>query len=217
MLIEHLEKLHFKLWARLDELDGFLNGIHDGSRERSSLWHDSHETDGVIGTQVVRRKTNENLGRVRRSLIGGYLGIPSRHKRIGAAYARLPFIMRLPRWLVVSLLTTSVFTVVGAGAWWWLTWPERAAREFQSLLAQRKWDDASAMLLYAGVDYPPDTVMAWLAGSNQDELTLEPQPWTLTDVCRGRRQFKLGQKRVVYFIAARGRITEWNTWSSARY
>jgi hypothetical protein len=38
--------------------------------------------------------------------------------------------MRLPRWLVVSLLSASVLTVLGAGAWWWVTWPERTANKF---------------------------------------------------------------------------------------
>ena len=125
--------------------------------------------------------------------------------------------MKLPRWMVICLLITSLLAVVAAAGSWWVIWPERTAREFQSLLMQRKWDDAAAMLLYAGVDYPPDIVIAWLAGSRQDELRLEPQPWSWDDVCRGRRHFKLGEKRVVYFIAERGRVTEWNTWSSARY
>jgi hypothetical protein len=118
--------------------------------------------------------------------------------------------------LVICLLTTSLLAVVGAAGWCWVTWPERTAREFQSLLEQRKWDDAAGMLLYAGFDYPPATVMAWLAGNRQDELTLEPQTSSWADVCRGRRQFKLGEKRIVYFMADKGRITEWNTWSAAR-
>src|SRR5262245_60314382 len=100
--------------------------------------------------------------------------------------------MRLPRWLVVSRLSASVLFVVATGAWWWVTWPERTAREFQRLLVQRKWDGALGMLYYAGVDYPPDTIIAWLAGSDHDELTLEPQPRTWADMCGGRRQFKLG-------------------------
>jgi hypothetical protein len=33
--------------------------------------------------------------------------------------------MKLPRWLVVSLLTVSAFAVLGYGAWWWVTWPEQ--------------------------------------------------------------------------------------------
>jgi hypothetical protein len=125
--------------------------------------------------------------------------------------------MKLPRWLLWTLLSCSIASTLAAGGWWWVIWPDRTAREFQSLLVQQKWDAAAAMLHYAGVDYPPDTVLAWLAGSRPDELSLEPQPWTWDDVCRGRRQFKLGEKRVVYFISERGQITEWNTWSSARY
>src|SRR5262245_56278465 len=124
--------------------------------------------------------------------------------------------MKLPRWIVTCLLMTSLLAALAAAGWWWVLWPERTAREFQSLLVQQKWDDASAMLFYAGADYPPDTVIAWLAGSGRGELRLEAQPWYWGDVCRGRRPFKLGEKRVVYFIADKGRITEWNTWGSVQ-
>ena len=128
--------------------------------------------------------------------------------------------MKLPRWLVIAMQTSSVLVVLAgilAAGWCWATWPERTAREFQGRLVERNWDDAAAMLLDRGPDYPPCTVMAWLAGSRQDEFTLEPQPWTWEDLYRGSRHFKLGEERVVWFIAEKGRITEWNTWSSARY
>jgi hypothetical protein len=124
--------------------------------------------------------------------------------------------MKLPKWLVICLLTTSVSAVLAAAGWWWFTWPDRTARQFQSLLVRRDQDAMLAMLLYAGVDYQPDVVVAWLDGSKRDELTLEPQPWTWSDLYRGRRHFRLGADRVIYFIAERGHITEWNTWSSVR-
>jgi hypothetical protein len=37
--------------------------------------------------------------------------------------------MRLPRWLIVSLLSASVLAVLLAAGWWWVTWPQRTARE----------------------------------------------------------------------------------------
>jgi WD domain, G-beta repeat len=40
-------------------------------------------------------------------------------------------LMRLPRWLVVTLLSVSLLALLGAGAWWWVTWPEtRCSREY---------------------------------------------------------------------------------------
>lgn len=35
--------------------------------------------------------------------------------------------MKLPRWLVVSLLSASLLAVLGSGAWWWVTWPVTTA------------------------------------------------------------------------------------------
>ncbi len=42
--------------------------------------------------------------------------------------------MKLPRWLVVVMLSSSVLAPLGAAAWWWVTWPDRTAREFVELL-----------------------------------------------------------------------------------
>jgi hypothetical protein len=54
--------------------------------------------------------------------------------------------VRLSRWLVVSLLSISVLAVLGAGAWWWVTWPERTAKEFVDLVCADRLDDARNML-----------------------------------------------------------------------
>src|SRR5262245_43068123 len=42
--------------------------------------------------------------------------------------------MKLPRWLVVTLLTVSFAVILGTGAWWWVTWPERSARRFEQVM-----------------------------------------------------------------------------------
>jgi hypothetical protein len=42
--------------------------------------------------------------------------------------------MKLPRWLLWSLLSISVVAALAAAGWWWVTWPERTAREFIELL-----------------------------------------------------------------------------------
>ena len=38
--------------------------------------------------------------------------------------------VKLPRWLLVSLLIASILGVLGAVAWWWVTWPDRTAGRF---------------------------------------------------------------------------------------
>ena len=50
--------------------------------------------------------------------------------------------MKLPRWLVIGMLTSSVLAVLAAAGWWWVTWPERTAREFVALLTERRFDEA---------------------------------------------------------------------------
>ena len=123
--------------------------------------------------------------------------------------------MKLPRWLVIAMLTTSVLVPLAAGGWWWVTWPERTAREFQVLIAERQVHDATAMMLYSGVDYPADTVVAWLTSPVEEELRLERGPQSWVDVCRCRRQFRIGNNRILLFTAERGRVTKWNTWSAS--
>jgi hypothetical protein len=55
--------------------------------------------------------------------------------------------MKLPRWLVVGLLTVSALTLLGTTGWWWMTWPERTARRFVHLMDSRDFEDANRMIL----------------------------------------------------------------------
>ena len=45
--------------------------------------------------------------------------------------------MKLPRWLMIGMLATSVLVVLVAAAAWWVAWPERTAREFMRKLAEQ--------------------------------------------------------------------------------
>src|SRR5262245_36820895 len=52
--------------------------------------------------------------------------------------------MRLPRWLLVTLLTASVFAVVGlvlTAVWWWKTRPERLAREYLAAMTVQDFEE----------------------------------------------------------------------------
>ena len=42
--------------------------------------------------------------------------------------------MKLPRWLVVVMITTSAISLLGAAVWSWVAWPDRTATEFLALL-----------------------------------------------------------------------------------
>ena len=54
--------------------------------------------------------------------------------------------MKLPRWLVIGMLNTSVLSVLAAAGWWWVTWPERTAQEFFALYREGEFGQARQML-----------------------------------------------------------------------
>ena len=53
--------------------------------------------------------------------------------------------MKLPRWLVIGMLTSSVLSALAATGWWWVTWPDRTMREYAELIATGKWDEAHTL------------------------------------------------------------------------
>jgi hypothetical protein len=55
--------------------------------------------------------------------------------------------MRIPRWLVVTLLITSALALLGAGAWWWVTWPYRTIHKFAELVEMGDLDSANTMIV----------------------------------------------------------------------
>jgi hypothetical protein len=101
--------------------------------------------------------------------------------------------MKLPRWLVVSLLSISVLALVGAGAWWWVTWPERTAEKFIAWMGRERdleellrmnWIDSRAQetLLIAAYEEPPSV---WT------QSNLERRPRSLNDMLLGCREFEV--------------------------
>ena len=54
--------------------------------------------------------------------------------------------MRLPRWLVVALLSVSVLAVLGTCMAWWVTWPERTVRQFEQLWNQNGRQEAARLM-----------------------------------------------------------------------
>jgi hypothetical protein len=56
--------------------------------------------------------------------------------------------MKLPKWLVVILLSASFLSTIVALGRWWVTWPERTMEEFVALGAAGRLDEASAMVVF---------------------------------------------------------------------
>jgi hypothetical protein len=95
--------------------------------------------------------------------------------------------MRLPRWLIVSLLTVSALAVLSTGMWWWVTWPERTAREFVELVRLAQFDEAERVAPFLR---GPGSTFA------RDELLVHRprarinQSRSLSDIILGRLRFK---------------------------
>jgi hypothetical protein len=107
----------------------------------------------------------------------------------------------------VSLLTASALTLLGAGAWWWVTWPERTAREFIERLGAQDWDGAERMIAYQGTENSKfaRTAPRFVDGKVSWTKTT-PQPQSFTEFVCGRRLYRFGDDLYCQFVAQRGSI-----------
>jgi hypothetical protein len=99
--------------------------------------------------------------------------------------------MRIPRWLVVTLLSASVLAVLGAGAWWWITWPERTARKFVAFVIVQNADgvfeiNASDKFEAIGLLFKYyERLPKW------DQAALIADSATVLELCVGQRHFRI--------------------------
>ena len=56
--------------------------------------------------------------------------------------------MKLPKWLVATLIAVSVLAPAIIIGWWWITWPDRTLREFIELVDQGKLDQADDLMAF---------------------------------------------------------------------
>src|SRR5437867_2995398 len=122
--------------------------------------------------------------------------------------------MKLPRWLVIAMLTSSALAVLAAAGWWWVTWPERTAREFVELLKAHRADEALRMIP-ADSKFDDRNSRWWFAGEG-DPSTFQSRTWleciagccqfdleTLREIEPGWTSSLVRERR---FIAKRGHI-----------
>jgi hypothetical protein len=116
--------------------------------------------------------------------------------------------MKLPRWLMVSLLATSVLAMLGTGTWWWVTWPQRTASKFIELISHGKFQQARQMMY----GYSHVKEHHWHNYFTEDERNaiVECEPRSLEDIALGRLRFIfiLGGERSS-FTAERSRVITW--------
>ena len=121
--------------------------------------------------------------------------------------------MKLPRWLVIAMLTTSVLAVLaaaGLSCWRWVMWPARSARAYWALTQDGRLDEAAQM------EDPPGR---FIPLKNEDErsmwrsacITLRVEPADsrrLTDLLFARQNFRLCEedRKAPSFKVQRGKI-----------
>src|SRR5437667_181733 len=99
--------------------------------------------------------------------------------------------MRLPRWLVVSLLSASVLAVLGYGVWWWVTWPERTVTVLFANIAAQDWETARSR--FGVCDEALESLALVVALSNAPNAVriscVTPVSRTLLELLQGRQRF----------------------------
>ena len=105
--------------------------------------------------------------------------------------------MKLPRWLLIGLWTSSVLAVLAAAGWWWVTWPERTACRFLDCLAARNFDEADEMMIpvpreSATVYRPPSELgqregprLEWRFEWHRPSLRTKARTWSDVFAARG--------------------------------
>jgi hypothetical protein len=95
--------------------------------------------------------------------------------------------VRLPRWLVVFLLSASVLAVLGAAASWWVTWPERTAREFVKRLQSGREDSSWKEMVIEDKPFPALRVIAFRPPENW--AGVKPQSRSMFDLCFAQQRY----------------------------
>ena len=110
--------------------------------------------------------------------------------------------MKLPRWLMIVLWTSSVLAVLAAAGWWWLTWPERTAREFVEWVGkQADGSDERPRRTRSRVWFQDPVGFTPISSWGVPELAAKPR--SLVDVLLGRQEFLIAAEH------------EWNEWDFA--
>src|SRR5262245_17174977 len=113
--------------------------------------------------------------------------------------------MTLPRWLVVSLLTVSMLAVLSVGAWWWVKWPERTAREFVTALAEGRVADAG--VLWQGSPAEFETAVSFMGSGGPRVGQCEAGGRTVYDILLGVQSFNNWYLSFINFEVERGKIS----------
>jgi hypothetical protein len=132
--------------------------------------------------------------------------------------------MKLPRWLMIAMLASSVLGALAAAGWWWVTWPERTIRSFVEFVSNGD-DRRAAELLSPDLAESMKLETKWLvlaeefrgkdrglpstfAEVTQSDIELRTRTWL--DVVEGRLECRHYSRSCVEleFTISRDRIVD---------
>ena len=94
--------------------------------------------------------------------------------------------MKLPRWLVIAMLTTSILSVLVAAGFWWVTWPKRTLNKYIDLLSVGRLDEANRMV------HQSDSPFAMFDEPVRIDCPIRCEMRTYGDAILGRQYFTAG-------------------------
>src|SRR5262245_29139704 len=126
--------------------------------------------------------------------------------------------MKLPRWLVITMLTASTLAILAFAGWWWVRWPDRTMKEFISLLKrdseagayQGAYDKARQMTKVEGKTSGKTIMVNNSLRAQWIPSSLVPESRATGDLMRGRQAFHITEQPVRY-VVQRGIVTECGT------
>jgi hypothetical protein len=117
---------------------------------------------------------------------------------------------------VIGMLTSSVLAVLAAAGWWWVTWPERTAREFAGLIGHGKFEEATKLVVH---HTETDRQIVVDRRDFQWEFTqpLLSIPRTWLDVGIGRQHFRIGERPYGFVVQCGRIVTQGTTLADGRF
>src|SRR5262249_38010344 len=101
--------------------------------------------------------------------------------------------MRMPRWLVVSMLAASSLAILAVAGWWWLTWPARISRAIDNILLTENYDELPDEFFDSYRRSYVDVTDAYIYQSLRSNRTpLRPQSRSLMGLISARQDFAYG-------------------------
>jgi hypothetical protein len=118
--------------------------------------------------------------------------------------------MKLPRWTIVFMLAASTLAMFAVAAGWWITWPERTARVYISLIAEGNFEQADNLVVAEPdelghvLEYP---IPVEGGASAWDQSRMDCCPRSVWDVVVGRQEFEV-MAAEYHFAVQLNRIVE---------